>query len=110
MQYQTERTEQSGITAREIKAAVADAFHVSIEAMEGPDRRRASAEPRHVAFLLCRRHTQLRVSEIGRLFGGRDHSTVCKTARTVEGYIQTDPDLRDRYERARQALLAEATA
>jgi chromosomal replication initiator protein len=59
----------------------------------GKKRTRALTEPRHLAMYLARKHTRLSFPELGREFGGRDHSTIQHGCRKVEVELETDADL-----------------
>ena len=64
------------VTLDRIVEVVARHFGVSIEEMLGPKRNRTLVLPRQVAMYICRELTSSSLMEIGRRFGGRDHSTV----------------------------------
>lgn len=79
-------------------------------------RQRAVVIPRHVAMYLCKNMTLRSFPEIGRRFGGRDHTTVMHALRSIEDKMQCDGDLaqevatiRSRIEK-RHAALNEAAA
>ncbi|MHB0869605.1 MAG: chromosomal replication initiator protein DnaA [Chloroflexota bacterium] len=59
-----------------IVTAVAQFYHVSQEEMRGKQRDKRVVFPRQVAMYLLREETELPLVEIGRLLGGRDHTTV----------------------------------
>jgi chromosomal replication initiator protein len=59
----------------------------------GKRRTRALTRPRHIAMHVARKHTQLSFPELGREFGGRDHSTIQHGCRKVENELLTNPDL-----------------
>lgn len=59
-----------------IMVAVADFYGLSVSKLRGPKRTKDVARPRQVAFALCQNLTSFNLSQIGREFGGRDHSTV----------------------------------
>jgi hypothetical protein len=63
------------LTIGQIKYAVCRAFGIARREIESPERGRF-VTPRHVAMTLARRLTNQSLPEIGRRFGGRDHSTV----------------------------------
>jgi len=60
--------------------------------------------PRQVAMYLIKERFQIPLAEIGRLFGGRDHSTVIHSIAKVEDQLAEDPELRSRIERIRGEL------
>lgn len=64
------------MTGRKILIALAHHWGLTIGQIQGPRRSHSLARRRHIAMGLCRRYTDLSFPEIGRLFGGRDHSTV----------------------------------
>jgi chromosomal replication initiator protein len=69
----------------QVKYAVCRAFGLASEALESPGRQHA--QPRHLAMALARRATRLSLAEIGRRFGGRDHSTVRAAVRKWDAAV-----------------------
>ena len=65
-------------TAHDIQHAVAKRFGIEAASLTGNSRRAVFARPRQVAYALCARMTSLTYTDIGRYFGGRDHSTIYK--------------------------------
>jgi chromosomal replication initiator protein len=59
----------------------------------GKRRTRALTRPRHIAMYLARQHTQLSFPELGREFGGRDHSTIQHGCRKIEKELRTNTEL-----------------
>ncbi len=59
-----------------VLAAVAEAFGVDAQDLVGRARRKDLAGPRAAAMALCRELTDLSLPAIGRVFAGRDHTTV----------------------------------
>jgi len=59
-----------------IMAAVTDHFEIKISDLKSKKRTRNISIPRQIAMYLCRTHTKLSLPEIGRQFGGKDHTTV----------------------------------
>ena len=82
-------------TPERILAAVSERFGVRPESLVGVRRTQAIAQPRQVAMYLMRHLTELSLVEIGRVFGGRDHSTVIHACRQVAQRIQTEESFRD---------------
>jgi chromosomal replication initiator protein len=88
--------EPDQMTPERILLAVAERFGVSGEALCGPRRTRSVALPRQVAMYLTRQLTDLSLVEIGRLFGGRDHTTVLYACEKVAGMITADSEFAGR--------------
>ena len=72
------------ITIPQVQKLVANFFNVTVSDLKGPRRHRAIALPRMLAMFLARRHTPCSFPEIGKRFGGRDHSTVISAVRKIE--------------------------
>ena len=86
-----------------IKMAVAEEYGVSAIDLESDRRAHAVAHPRQAAMWLCRRLTGRSLPEIGRHFGGRDHTTVMHACRAVERRL-ADPDESERLTRLADRL------
>ena len=87
----------------EIQRVVCDAAGLSIRDMTAPGRGLPHvAQVRQVAMYLARSLTQRTYPEIGRLFGGRDHSTVIHAVRQVQQQLTVREDV--------AALVRDATA
>lgn len=89
-----------------IKARVCARFDVRPLDLVSDRRFRAIARPRQVAMYLAQRLTLRSLTQIGRQFGGRDHTTVIHAIRTVEARREGDEDL-DASIRAIEAELAD---
>lgn len=96
--------------AHYIRERVALSFGVSSLALLGERRSRAVARPRQVAMYLCSELLKASLPQIGRVFGGRDHTTVMHAIKTVRALMATDPGFRVVVERLRTALVAELGA
>ncbi|GBD41868.1 Chromosomal replication initiator protein DnaA [bacterium HR39] len=83
------------MTIDEIQRAVVEHFGLKMSDMASPRRARAVARPRQIAMYLCKQLTTRSLPEIGRKFGGRDHTTVMHAIRTIERLREEDPQLRD---------------
>ena len=68
----------------EIQQHVASAFGISRAELVGSSRAAAPLRARQVAIFLTREQTELSLPQIGRLYGGRDHSTVLNALRRIE--------------------------
>ncbi|HEX6478736.1 MAG TPA: chromosomal replication initiator protein DnaA [Ktedonobacteraceae bacterium] len=100
-------TREKRLTGRQIVEAVADYYHISIEAMCGKQRDRHIVMPRQVAMYLIRQETQASLLEIGQLFGGRDHSTVLHACEKIERAVHVNPTLRREIVAIREQLSRE---
>ena len=78
------RASDRRVTIDEIQKAVASHFRIKVSDMHSARRARAVARPRQVAMWLCKQLTPRSLPEIGRKFGGRDHTTVMHAVRKVE--------------------------
>ena len=87
-----------------VRSRVADAWGVSPEALQSARRTKDLTVPRQVAMYLIKDLFNLPLVEIGRLFGGRDHSTVIHSIAKVEEDLAADPGLRERLDIIRKAL------
>ncbi len=92
----------------EIKFAVCERFGVPPIEMVSQRRGRGVARPRQVAMYLSRELTPLSLPAIGRLFGGRDHTTVMYAISRVEELARSDADFGERVAALRQQLSGEA--
>ncbi len=81
------------ITVDEIQKACAAHYRIDPAEMRSKRRTRAVARPRQIAMYLAKKMTPRSLPEIGRIFGGRDHSTVIHAVRTIEELRQNNPDI-----------------
>lgn len=69
-------SDEHGLEPERIKSIVASYYGIKVSEMDSKKRNANIAFPRQVAIYLCRQYTTLSLSKIGKLFGGRDHSTI----------------------------------
>jgi chromosomal replication initiator protein len=81
------------ITVDEIQKVVADYFKLKQADLLSERRTRAVARPRHVAMYLAKQLTTRSYPDIGRRFGGRDHTTVLHAVKRIEELKGTEPGL-----------------
>jgi chromosomal replication initiator protein len=93
----------------EIQQRVATAFGVSRAEIVGSTRAATPLRARQVAILLTRENTGLSLPEIGRLYGGRDHSTVLNALKRIEVGLAEDPSLAERVEEIRRDIHSSGT-
>jgi chromosomal replication initiator protein len=92
------------LSSEQIQQHVATAFGISREELVSPSRAAVPLRARQVAILLTRELTDLSLPQIGRLFGGRDHSTILNSLRRAEASLAADPDLAARVNSLRSAI------
>jgi chromosomal replication initiator protein len=98
------RTTDRKVTIDEIKRKVADHYNLRLSDLISARRARVVARPRQVAMFLAKTLTSKSLPEIGRGFGGRDHTTVIHAVRKVEQLRETDSQLADDIELLRRML------
>ena len=87
-----------------IVEAVAQYFNVGIDALKGPRGKKDVALARQVAMYLLREEAELGPTYIGRILGGKDHSTVVKNCSKIAQQLNVDPRLRRDVINVRQSL------
>jgi chromosomal replication initiator protein len=96
---------ETRLNSRQIAQAVAEYYHISLEAMCGKQRDKHIVMPRQIAMYLIRQETQASLLEIGQLFGGRDHSTVLHACEKISSAVNIDTNLRREIIAIREILL-----
>jgi chromosomal replication initiator protein len=86
--------EEKIITIDQIQRKVCDLFGIKLSDLKAKNRTKAVAFPRQIAMYLARQLTHASLSEIGRAFGGKDHTTVLHAVDKIQGLLQEDPKLR----------------
>ncbi|MET0248607.1 MAG: chromosomal replication initiator protein DnaA [Sphingobium sp.] len=81
------------VTVDEIQRACAAHYKIDAAEMRSKRRARAVARPRQVAMYLAKKLTPRSLPEIGRVFGGRDHSTVIHAVKTIEAMRLDNPEM-----------------
>jgi chromosomal replication initiator protein len=87
------RTNSRKITIDEIQKKVVEHYNIKLSDMHSPRRSRSVARPSQVAMYLAKSITTRSLPEIGRKFGGRDHTTVIHAIKTIEEIMVNDPSL-----------------
>ncbi len=84
------RAHDRRVTMEEIQKRVAEHFQIRLSDMSSARRSRTVARPRQIAMYLAKQLTSRSLPEIGRAFGGRDHTTVIHAVRKVEELMKAD--------------------
>ncbi|MGV6804138.1 MAG: chromosomal replication initiator protein DnaA [Ruegeria sp.] len=100
------RASERKITVEEIQRKVSEYYNIRLSDIIGPKRLRSYARPRQVAMYLCKQLTSRSLPEIGRRFGGRDHTTVMHGVKRIEELKLTDGQIAEDVEMLRRALEA----
>lgn len=87
------RANDRRITIEDIQKRVAEHYNIRLADMHSPRRARSVARPRQVAMYLAKQLTTRSLPEIGRKFGGRDHTTVMHAVRKIDELRAADPGL-----------------
>ena len=98
------RSNDRKVTIEEIQRRVAEYYNVRLSDLLSARRARAVARPRQIAMYLSKQLTTRSLPEIGRKFGGRDHTTVIHAVRKVEELRQVDSGLEEDVDLLRRML------
>lgn len=98
------RSHDRRITIDEIQRKVAEHYNLRMADMHSARRARNVARPRQVAMYLAKQLTARSLPEIGRKFGGRDHTTVMHAVRKVEELMKDDAQISQDVDIIRRAL------
>ncbi len=84
----------TSMTIAEIQKLVADHFKVKVADLKSKSRTKPLVVGRQVAMYLVKKHLDKSLVDIGRAFGGKDHSTVINALRRVESQLAINSDLK----------------
>lgn len=98
------RANDRRVTIEEIQKRVAAHFNIRTSDMHSARRARSVARPRQVAMYLAKQLTARSLPEIGRKFGGRDHTTVMHAVKKVDELREHDTSFAEDVELLRRML------
>lgn len=87
-----------------IQKTIAEYYSLSLDDLLSKRRARIIARPRQIAMYICKRLTSRSLPDIGRRFGGRDHTTVIHAVKRIESLMQDDDDIRRDVEQLIESL------
>ena len=87
-------TKKKFITLEDVQEVVANRFNVKISELKSKRRTKTLVHPRQIAMFLSRELTDSSFPEIGREFGGKDHTTIIHACRQIEKALGEDTTLR----------------
>lgn len=85
------------ITIENIQKIVAEYYNIKMADLKSKSRTRSIARPRQMAMALAKELTNHSLPEIGREFGGRDHTTVMHACKTIFDLCNTDSVIQEDY-------------
>jgi chromosomal replication initiator protein len=88
----------------DIQRKTAEFYKLELRDFQSPQRSRRVARPRQVAMFLARELTMRSLPEIGKRFGGRDHTTVLHACRRIAALCNDDPMFKQEVDFLRQVL------
>jgi chromosomal replication initiator protein len=98
------RASERKVTIEEIQRKVAEHYNIRLSDLVGPKRVRTIARPRQIAMYLAKNLTTRSLPEIGRRFGGRDHTTIMHGIRKIEELKGADVQLAEDLDLLRRLL------
>jgi chromosomal replication initiator protein len=96
--------QEKQISIDNIQRRVAEYYNIKVSDLMSKRRSRSVARPRQVAMALAKELTTNSLPEIGKSFGGRDHTTVLHGCRKVKELLDTSAELREDYSKIHRSL------
>ncbi|MCC7203391.1 MAG: chromosomal replication initiator protein DnaA [Nitrospirae bacterium] len=87
------REREEKITVDKIQKVITAHFNIKMVDLKSKKRTKTLVVPRQIAMFLCRELLKMSFPEIGRLFGGKDHSTVIYACNMIEKLKANDPNM-----------------
>ncbi|MGE0763228.1 MAG: chromosomal replication initiator protein DnaA [Bdellovibrionales bacterium] len=82
------------ITIEEIQRLASEHYQVRLPDLKSKTRTKPLVTARQVAMYLVKKHLDKPLVEIGRAFGGKDHTTVINALRRIENQLHKDPEIK----------------
>ncbi|MFT5894790.1 MAG: chromosomal replication initiator protein [bacterium] len=92
------------VTIENIQKTVAEYYKIRLSDLSGKSRTRSVARPRQLAMALAKELTSKSLPEIGKVFGGRDHTTVLHACRKIKELRESDDGIREDYSNLMRTL------
>ena len=92
------------VTIENIQKTVAEYYKIRLSDLSGKSRTRSVARPRQLAMALAKDLTSKSLPEIGKVFGGRDHTTVLHACRKIKELRESDDGIREDYSNLMRTL------
>jgi len=85
------------ISIDNIQKIISEYYNISLSDLLSRSRSRSIVRPRQIAMSLAKKLTEKSLPEIGKAFGGKDHTTVIHANRKVAELLESDPKINDDY-------------
>ena len=99
-----DRKKNREVTAELIMQTVTEYYGLTMGDLTGASRKREITIPRQIAMYLTREMTGMSLPQIGAVFGGRDHTTVMHSCRTVEASVADNAGMKRKVEDIKQMV------
>jgi len=93
------------VSIEDIQEAVGSKYHLKIADLKSRRRSKTLVDPRQIAMYLCRELTDASFPEIGRQFGGKDHTTIIHACRQISKAKEADSTLHTTLEGLKEQIL-----
>lgn len=94
------------VDTADIVSAVCKYFSLSKDEILGKGRKKELMRPRQIAIFLIREQTNKSLPEIGKIMGGKDHTTILHSERKISDDLKSDSGLKDEIEALREMILS----
>ncbi len=95
---------KKSLNVRSIQKSVSQHFDIPLDSLKAKTRIKTVVVARQAAIYLCRELTDLSLVQIGKRFGGRDHSTVLHAIKKIESLLDSDPSIRQKIDSIRESV------
>ena len=86
------RNHRRCVKLKDIEKAVCETMQLNNQVLQSKSRTKQATQPRMLAMWLARKYTRSALSEIGKFFGNRSHSTVVSAQKKVDQWLKESPD------------------
>ena len=97
-------TQTQNFTVQNILKTVAGFYDIKVSDIKSKKRTQKISTTRQIAMYLCREHTKSSLPEIGKQFGGKDHTTVLFSHKKISGIIKENNDLKKSIEKILKSI------
>jgi len=98
----THSSDVGHLTVEDIQKLAGNHYGVKMNDLKSAIRSKPIVVARQVAMFLIKKHLDKSLTDIGRAFGGKDHTTVINALRRIEDQLEKNPDLKNKEEIAEQ--------